>query len=959
MISIQVSPRFTAFLTWFSRYAGLFVVSVGCVVLSGWILDVPALKSVFPGFVTMKFNTALMFVLSGVALSQLNRSTPTTRGRFIVQGSSVIVMVIGLLSLCQHLFGWNLGIDELFIADATLTSLYPGRMSFVTGLSFVCVGISLLLMFQSDRYHIAQLFALFVAVHALLTLTGYFFGVSSLFRVGMYSTVALHTSIAFLLLAFGLLATRPQYGFMAIIVDDTAGGMMARRLLPFAILAPVIFGWLEIQGENLRLYDVNFQRALFALSSMLTVAALVYINARFLRKVDVERWHAEEQLRQSRDNLEREVQKRTAELTEANKLLHQEIQERKVIEEVLKENQIFLSHVLDMTPDLVYVYDLAAQHADFTNHDLWEMLGYPPNQARMEGHTFLPNMVHPDDEPKILRRIERLLSNQYTDDDLEMNHRLRAADGSWHWFHSRDVISKYDAEGKPTHLIGTARDVTTHQQSEEVIHESEAKFRALLESAPDAVVIVNLAGEIVLVNSQTEKLFGYDRDELVGQSVEMLVPIPLRNPHIVHRQGYANNPHIRAMGVGLDLHGRRKDGSQFSIEISLSPIITKGDSLIFSTIRDVTERNQVQRALKESEEKFRQLAENLEQVFWLADTQTHETIYLNPSFEKIWGISRDILFNQPDVLNDLIHPEDRVRQIDAQMNLHKNGGFNIEFRINHPSGETRWLWSRAFPVYNDKKEFYRFVGITEDITERKRAEQERIELQIEREKAQILSEFITDTSHDLRTPLSVINTSVYLLGKSLEDERQKERLGLIQKQVEHIDSLITQLHNMVRLDQIDVFDTEPLDVNAIICEVEQALAAEVESKNIRFQKNLEIALPNVPGDSHYFYVALRHIFTNAVQYTPTDGRIIVNTFTREQSIVIEVQDTGVGIPPDDLAHIFDRYYKANKARTKNDSGVGIGLTMAQKIIKGHRGIIEVESTLGVGSTFRIVVPIME
>jgi PAS domain S-box-containing protein len=196
--------------------------------------------------------------------------------------------------------------------------------------------------------------------------------------------------------------------------------------------------------------------------------------------------------------------------------------------------------------------------------------------------------VHPEDRQRwSIEAAEMLVSGR----PLRSEYRVISRDGRVIWFQCEAKIVRHQ-DGRPWFFQGVGFDITERKRGEE-------RFRSLLESAPDAMVIADATGRIVLVNSQTERLFGYQRSELLGQPVELLLPERFRALHVDHRARYSATPRFRAMGAGLDLHGRRKDGSEFPVEVSLSPLETEEGALVSSAIRDITERKRMEKAVLE------------------------------------------------------------------------------------------------------------------------------------------------------------------------------------------------------------------------------------------------------------------------------------------------------------------------------------------------------------------------
>jgi len=164
----------------------------------------------------------------------------------------------------------------------------------------------------------------------------------------------------------------------------------------------------------------------------------------------------------------------------------------------------------------------------------------------------------------------------------------------------------------------------------------------------------------------------------------------------------------------------RKDGNEFPLELSLATWKTKEGTFFSGVIRDITERKRAEESLRASEERFRQLAENIREVFWMSDPEKTRIIYISPGYEEIWGRTCESLYASPRSWLEAIHPEDRDRVLQAALTKQIGGKYDEEYRIVRPDGSVRWIWDRAFPIRDASGQVYRIAGIAEDITERKR-----------------------------------------------------------------------------------------------------------------------------------------------------------------------------------------------------------------------------------------------
>ncbi|MBI4454997.1 MAG: PAS domain S-box protein [Acidobacteria bacterium] len=284
---------------------------------------------------------------------------------------------------------------------------------------------------------------------------------------------------------------------------------------------------------------------------------------------------------------------RATELTETNQKLEDEVIDRKHAEERLQKSQRQLVNAQKITHIGSWEWEIATNVIDWSD-ELYRIYGLKPQEFAATYEAFLDH-VHPEDREFVKGMIE----NAYHDaKPFGFYERIVRPDGAIRTLHSSGEVV-VDGFGKPIKMIGSCQDVTEQKEIDKALRESETKFRALLESAPDAMVIVNNDGRIVLMNAETEKLFGYARQEVLGSAVELLLPERFRSAHVAYRTVYSADPKRRSMAAGLQLYGLRKDGTEFPVEISLSPLETSEGILVTSAIRDITERKEIENSLRQ------------------------------------------------------------------------------------------------------------------------------------------------------------------------------------------------------------------------------------------------------------------------------------------------------------------------------------------------------------------------
>lgn len=533
-------------------------------------------------------------------------------------------------------------------------------------------------------------------------------------------------------------------------------------------------------------------------------------------------------------------------------------------------------------------------------------------------------------------------------------------------------------------------------------------FHALFNYASIGILITNSKGEIQMANKYISQQFGYAEGELIGQKVEALIPPRYTTRHVKHRESYSSNPHSRPMGLGMELSGMKKDGSEFPVEVSLGHYTIDNESYSLAFINDITQRKETEQAIiqlnNHLEEKVKEGTQSLAITVEQLGNQIKETErkdaelervntflnniwnhagaiifvadkegvvqFFNPSAEKWLGYKASEVIGNINVTNFHLKDDLEIKARDLCEITGKNikPDFNVftastltghnnnqEWHYVRKDGSTFFVSLNFTQLKDSHGDVSGYLCIAIDISEKKKAETElRTALEKEKELNELKSRFVSMASHEFRTPLSAVLSSAYLLSRYAKTEEQPQREKHIQRIVASVTSLTEILDDFLSVGKIEEGNIE---ANYREYDIKEQMKEVIQDVQHLLKKGQTIEYNHIGPDSTVSLDTsmMKHIVTNllsnAIKFSNEGTVIELTTETKKKKIILAVQDKGIGIPAEDIDNLFKRFFRSSNVT--NIQGTGLGLHIVSKYTELMNGKIACESKLGEGTKFTI------
>jgi PAS domain S-box-containing protein len=659
------------------------------------------------------------------------------------------------------------------------------------------------------------------------------------------------------------------------------------------------------------------------------------------------------------EDLRRCVAERTKELAVLNEQLKAEVARGEMIGEALRASEVKYRLLVENSAEAVFVIQDGMLR--FVNAKTLELSKF--SKEELIARPFY-EFVHLEDREKVMNHYVRLIEHDEAIYGLEF--RFQDGKGDLRWGSVSAISSPWD--GQPS-VLCFAIDITDRKQLEEKFAETEGLLRHLVEGANDIIYITDDKGIFTYVNPSGLRISGYSEEEIIGKHFTDLIVSEFREPtERFYKKQFAE----RIPNTYFEYCITTKQGETLWLGQQVQ-LLMKGDRVLgFQSIcRDITDRRKAERALRESEERFRQLAESVNDIFVLMQpANPYSFIYVSPAYERLTGCKVDRLYEDPTEWLSVVHEEDRpgvAEMIDSF--ICGRGAFDSEFRIVRQGGEIRWVWTTGFPIKGDDGHVRRFALVARDVTQRKLDEEKLEHLVTE------IKDFAYIVSHDFRAPLinikgfagelktaiDAVKPAVQMGLPRLNDKQKSqamralaedlpEALEFIDSSISRMDGLINAVLDLSRLERRELC-IEPLNMSLLVDETLKSLGYQLSVANAKVSVG---KLPECMADRLAMEQIMANLVGNALKFRdmqrPQQVSITGHRFPRETMFV--VRDHGRGVESAYLSQIFQIF---NRGSSADVPGEGMGLAYVRALVRRHGGRIWCESQPGKSSTFTFTI----
>ena len=605
--------------------------------------------------------------------------------------------------------------------------------------------------------------------------------------------------------------------------------------------------------------------------------------------------------------------------------------ERKRVEETLAESDRRMKVVLDSITDSFFALDRQWRITEINERGA-RLLNR--SREQLVGQVFW-ELFPGSTNTEFYRQYHRAMAEQ-----VPVHFEALSEIAAGYWFETHAYPSE---EGLSVYF----RDITGRKRAEEM----RLRLAAIVESSDDAIISKDLTGRIKTWNAGAERIFGYTEAEAVGQSIMILIPPELREEEtmILNRlRAGGRIEHFETVRVD-------KQGRPIDVSLTISPIRdAEGRTIgVSKTARDISGRKRAEEAVRESERQLRTLANAIPQLAWMAEPDGHIFWYnqrwydytgTTPEEMKGWGWQK---VHAPEILPVVL---ERWRA-----SIRTGEPLEMEFPLKGADGSFRSFLTRVTPLKDAQGHVLRWFGTNTDVEDLRQA------LRQAEEANRTKDEFLATLSHELRTPLtSILGWSRMLASSQLNPENIKRALESIERNARAQAKLIDDLLDVSRIITGKLrLEVRPVDLASVIEGAIESVRPAAEAKGIRLQRVLDTGQQVVSGDPERLQQVVWNLLSNAVKFTPKGGRVQVRLERINSHVEISVSDTGRGINPDVLPHVFERFRQADSSTAREHGGLGLGLAIVRHLVELHGGTVRAESAgEGQGTTFTVDLPLM-